>query len=125
MGATTFVDNATDYVSVHLKTLLWKKLSKQHLRMRPSTLSGHTVKAHQIDKNSESKLHGVEIEELPVIYNHPLSCPVYVLDHRLHSAGGAGPPKWDPCSRIGVYCGHSPFHAGNVALSSSTPTQAL
>jgi hypothetical protein len=67
-------------------------------------------------KSPESKLHGVEIEELPVKNYHPLFCPVYVLDHRLHSAGGAGPPKWDPRSRIGVYCGHSPFHAGNVAL---------
>ena len=23
---------------------------------------------------------------------------------------------WEPRSRIGVYCGHSPLHAGNVAL---------
>jgi hypothetical protein len=41
---------------------------------------------------------------------------VYVLDARSQSAGGPGPPKWEPCSRIGVYLGHSPFHAGSVAL---------
>ena len=44
-------------------------------------------------KSPESKLHGVKIEELPVKNYHPLFCPVYVLDHRLHSAGGAGPTK--------------------------------
>ena len=26
------------------------------------------------------------------------------------------PPKWDPRSRLGIYVGRSPFHAGNVAL---------
>jgi hypothetical protein len=41
---------------------------------------------------------------------------VYVLDSHLQSAGGPGPPIWEPRSRIGVYLGHSPFHAGSVAL---------
>ena len=45
-----------------------------------------------------------------------LFCPVYVLDARSQSTGGPGPPKWEPRSRIGVYLGHSPFHAGSVAL---------
>ncbi|EJK58187.1 hypothetical protein THAOC_21711, partial [Thalassiosira oceanica] len=68
------------------------------------------------DKTPESKLYNVPLTDIPVKNFHPLFCPVYVLDHRLHNAGGAGPPKWEPRSRIGVYCGHSPFHAGNVAL---------
>jgi len=68
------------------------------------------------NRTPESKLYNTTIEELPVGNYHPLFCPVYVLDHRLHNAGGAGPPKWEPRSRMGVYCGHSPFHAGNVAL---------
>ena len=25
-------------------------------------------------------------------------------------------PKWDPCSRVGIYLDHSPTHAGSVAL---------
>lgn len=41
---------------------------------------------------------------------------MYVLDYRLHDAGSIGPPKWDPRSWVGVYLGHSPFHAGSVAL---------
>lgn len=64
----------------------------------------------------DSKLHGVELSDIPVKKFHTLFCPIYVLDHRLHQAGSIGPPKWEPRSRVGIYMGHSPFHAGNVAL---------
>ena len=47
---------------------------------------------------------------------HTFGCPVYVLDSRLQSAGGPGPPKWDPWARLGIYVGHSPLYAGSVAL---------
>jgi hypothetical protein len=63
-----------------------------------------------------SILHDVPVENIPVKTFHILFCPVYVLDSRSQSAGGPGPPKWEPRSRIGVYLGHSPFHAGSVAL---------
>ena len=43
-------------------------------------------------------------------------CPVYILDERLQSVGGEGPPKWDPRACLGIYLGHSPSHAGSVAL---------
>ena len=56
------------------------------------------------------------LDAIPVKTYHTLFCPVYVLDARAQSAGGPGPPKWEPRSRIGVYLGHSPFHAGSVAL---------
>ena len=46
---------------------------------------------------------------------HTFGCPVYVLDHRLQSSS-IGPPKWEPRSRLGIYIGRSPFHAGSVAL---------
>ena len=67
-------------------------------------------------RTPESILHDIKVEEIPVKSFHTLFCPTYVLDARLQSAGGAGPPKWEPRSRIGVYLGHSPFHAGSVAL---------
>jgi hypothetical protein len=63
-----------------------------------------------------SVLHNVTVENIPVKTFHMLFCPVYVLDSRSQSAGGPGPPKWEPHSCIGVYLGHSPFHAGSVAL---------
>ena len=47
---------------------------------------------------------------------HTFGCPAYILDARLQDAGGAGPPKWDPRARLGIYLGHSPSHAGSVAL---------
>jgi hypothetical protein len=47
---------------------------------------------------------------------HTFGSPCYVLDSRLQSAGGPGAPKWEPRSRLGIYVGHSPNHAGSVAL---------
>ncbi len=46
---------------------------------------------------------------------HTWGCPVYVLDADLQY-GSVGPPKWDPRSRLGIYVGRSPIHAGSVAL---------
>jgi hypothetical protein len=61
-------------------------------------------------------LHGVPLNAIPVKTFHTLFCLVYVLDAQAQSAGGPGPPKWEPRSLIGIYLGHSPFHAGSVAL---------
>ena len=47
---------------------------------------------------------------------HTFGCPVYILDASLQSFGGGGPPKWDPRALLGIYLGHSPSHAGSVAL---------
>ena len=63
-----------------------------------------------------SLLHDVPVEDILIKTFHTLFCPVYVLDSQSQSAGGPGPPKWEPQSRIEVYLGHSPFHAGSVAL---------
>jgi hypothetical protein len=72
-----------------------------------------------------SILHNVSVENIPVKTFHTLFCPVYVLDARLQSAGGPRPPKWEPRSRIGVYLGHSPFHAGSVALVFNPKTRRV
>ena len=45
---------------------------------------------------------------------HTWGCPCYVLDASLQS--GVMKAKWDPRARLGVYLGHSPCHAGTVAL---------
>ena len=45
---------------------------------------------------------------------HTFGCPCYILDKELQT--GNMLPKWDPRSRLGVYLGHSPCHAGSVAL---------
>ena len=48
-------------------------------------------------------------------FEHTFGCPVYVLDSKLQSSR-TGPPKWEPHSRLGIYLGKLPFHAGSVAL---------
>ena len=68
-----------------------------------------------LGRTPESIFHGVEVQDIPLKSYHALSCPTYVLDARLQSAGGAGFPKWKPRSRIGVYLGHLPFQAGSVS----------
>ena len=45
---------------------------------------------------------------------HPFGSPVFVLDPQL--CQNKSIPKWKPRSRMGVYLGHSPQHAGNVCL---------
>jgi hypothetical protein len=73
---------------------------------------------HMDDNGNTPELimFGVNLDSIPVKNFHTFFCPVYVLDHRLQSAGGHGPPKWEPRSWIGVYLGHSHFHVGNIAL---------
>eukprot|EP00957_Ditylum_brightwellii_P027551 2082448-Ditylum_brightwellii.AAC.1 len=76
----------------------------------------NTLQIDILGRTPESILHGIEMEDIPVKLFHTLFSPIYVLDTRLQNAGGTGPPKWEPCSCISVYLGHSPFHAGSVAL---------
>ena len=76
----------------------------------------NTLQIDTLGRTPEYIWHGIEVQDIPVKSYHTLFCPTYVLYARLQSAGGAGPPKWEPRSRIGVYLGHSPFHAGSVAL---------
>ena len=60
------------------------------------------------------KLSGIR-SKLELSNKHPLFCPVYTLDKNLQSRSGMI-PKWNPLSNAGVYFGHSPEHASNVAL---------
>jgi hypothetical protein len=50
----------------------------------------------------------------PSMYN-TFGSPCFVMDSRLQSDVG-GAPKWEPRSHLGIYVGHSPSHAGLVAL---------
>jgi hypothetical protein len=43
---------------------------------------------------------------------HTFGCPVYVLEPCLQA--GHKIPKWEPCSHMTIYLGHSPQHASNV-----------
>ena len=71
----------------------------------------------KLDENGhspEQKLSGVI--KTPIMRNeHPLFCPVYVLNRKLQGGIG-GIPKWNPKSNAGVYLGHSSQHSSDVAL---------
>ena len=53
-------------------------------------------------------------ENLPLQDIHTWGYPCYVLDAGLQSKSMLD--KWKPRSKLGVYLGHSPCHAGSVAL---------
>ncbi|KAL7546945.1 LOW QUALITY PROTEIN: hypothetical protein ACHAWF_014538, partial [Thalassiosira exigua] len=109
-GARTLLLHGMRMWPQMVDSMLWPfafKAMAERLNSLQVNLDGSTA---------ESVLYGLQPQEIPVKTFHMLFCPVYVLDSRLHSTGGAGPPKWEPRSRIGVYLGHSPFHAGSVAL---------
>ena len=70
-----------------------------------------------LDKNAhspEEKLTGIQINS-EIRNEHPLFCPVFVLDKSLQG-GLSRIPKWNPRANAGVYLEHSPDHASNVAL---------
>ena len=72
---------------------------------------------YNLDENGlspEEKVSGVKMKQT-LKNEHPLFCPVYVLNSKLQGGVG-GIPKWEPRSRAGVYLGHSSEHASDVAL---------
>ena len=70
-----------------------------------------------LDEHGRSPLEiysGILDEIVPTDF-HTWGCPVYILD-AANQTGGIGTPKWEPRSHSGIYLGHSPCHAGSVAL---------
>ena len=69
-----------------------------------------------LDSNGQSpmeKFTGI-MDDIDPMDFHTWGCPVYILDEA--NQGAIGTPKWEPRSHIGIYLGHSPQHAGSVAL---------
>ena len=64
--------------------------------------------------SSGAKMSKVQVKS-HIKNEHPLLYPVFTLDKKLQGGIG-GIPKWNPRSNAGVYLGHSPNHASNVAL---------
>ena len=65
--------------------------------------------------SNEVKFSGVDKYMIDPSLLHVFGSPDFVLHARLQS-GVAGAPTWEPRSRLGIYVGHSPSHAGSVAL---------
>ena len=92
--------------------------------MKAAAERHNSLSVNAKNQNPSSVFYNVDLEAIPVKTFHTLFCPMYVLDSRAQSAGGPCSPKWEPRCRIGVYLGHSPFHARSVALMFN-PTTGL
>ena len=106
--ARTLLLHAQRHWPEYITTMLWPfavKAAIERINYLSFDLEG---------KSPASKFYGTE-KAFNINEFHTFGCPVFVLDSRLQS-GQIGPPKWEPRSRVGIYLGHSPFHAGSVSL---------
>jgi hypothetical protein len=71
---------------------------------------------HADGRTPYQALTGLDPIKLDVSNFYTFGCPCYVLDHRLQSSNSMV-PKWEPRARMGLYVGHSPSHAANIALN--------
>ena len=71
-----------------------------------------------VDLNIETpdmKFSNTKAVNFQLKHYHTFGCPVYILDSRFQT-NSKGVTKWEPQYRLGIYVGHSPAHAGIVAL---------
>ena len=90
LGACTLLLHGMRMLPPTIDSMFWpfamKVVAKRHKKIQIDT----------IWRTPQFILHNLQIEEIPVKSYHTLFCPAYVLDARLQSSGGAGPPKWEP-----------------------------
>ena len=67
------------------------------------------------ERNHEATFFGIDGDIIEPKMFHTFGCPCFIVDARLQS-GLITVPKWELRSRLGIYVGHSPAHAGTVAL---------
>ena len=85
-----------------------------HLPSQPQPKD--TMNYHQVKTAStpQKKITGIE-DEITCSDWHTQECPCFILAEE-NQSGLTETPKWEPRARTGVYLGHSPTHADNVAL---------
>ena len=93
----------------YITTMMWPFALKE-AAYRLNRLSSRTD-----GRSCEATFFNIDKDLFDPSSLHVFGSPCFVLDSRLQS-GIAGPPKWEPRSRLGIYVGHSPSHAGSVAL---------
>ena len=105
-GASTLLLHAKRHWPEAICTILW-----------PFALKAFEDRRNhwRLDSNGRSPIQKFSnVYSSPGIKNwHTFGCPVFVLEEK--SANDII-PKWDSCSRVGIYLGHSPCHVGSVAL---------
>ena len=108
LGARTLLLHAQRLWPEAITTMLWPFALLEHVR---------TINHFNLDNAGKSPyMKFASVDSPPQLSDqHPWGCPLYVLEHILQN-DSKSLPKWDPRSRLGIYLGHSPAHAGSVAL---------
>ena len=107
-GAKTILLHATQKWPSVISSVLWpfavQAIVERHNR-------------HSLDDKGRSpleKFFGINDNSLPAAF-HTFGCSVFILD-AANQSNSVGTPKWESRSHTGIYLGHSPCHAGSVAL---------
>jgi hypothetical protein len=112
LASRTMLLHAQRHWPEMISTMLWPLALK---------CAAEQINSLRVDENGFSpaaKMSGItDVDPNDIVPKnfHTFGCPAYVLDPKAQS-GSIGPPKWDPHAYLGIYVGHSPVHAGNVAL---------
>ena len=109
-GTRTLLLNGMIMWSQMIDKLFWT------FSMKAIAESLNILQIYHKGRTPEYIIHLFKVEDIPVKSFHTLLSPIYVLDDGLQNSEGAGLTKLEPCSHIGVHLGHSPLHAGSVAL---------
>ena len=105
----TIILHAQRYWPECVGTMIWPfdvKAAIKILKFLQLDLDGNTPTA---------KLYNIKNIKPNAHEYHKFRCPVYVMNSKLQQ-GSIDPPKWEPCSRVGVYLSQSPMHTGYVSL---------
>lgn len=75
----------------------------------------HNHLPRKSDGKTRTEIFASTTFEQTLQHLHTFGCPVFVLDGVLQGSSGKL-PRYTKRARVGIYLGHSPQHAGNVAL---------
>ena len=109
LTARTLLLHAMRYWPEYITQILWPfalKCAEDRLNNLHVDIDGQTAEM----RFSKSPTASVDLRNF-----HSFGCPCYILDARVQG-NPKGLPKWEPRARLGIYLGHSPAHAGSVAL---------
>ena len=93
----------------YITTMIWTFALKEYaLRLNKFSIQAD-------GRSNEATLFGVNVDIIEPAMFHTFGWPCFVLDARLRY-GISTCPKWYPWSRLEIYVGNSPAHAGILAL---------
>ena len=93
----------------HITTMMWP------FALKEAAFRLNKLSVRKDGRSNEATFFKIDGDIFEQSMFHTFGCPCFVLDARLQSGLGTV-PKWEPRSRLGIYVGHSPAHAGTVAL---------